>query len=79
MSVTRVSGRVTGTIPEETRVTLISGVDSQILDLKSDGRFVFTGVPPGQYSVSAAARGSRGKPVKVEVKGDVEDVTLELK
>lgn len=75
----RVAGRVNGTIPADTRVTLSSGVDSQIFELKSDGRFVFTGVPAGKYNVSAAARDARGTPVRIEVKGDMEDVALELK
>lgn len=75
----RVAGRVNGTIPAETRVTLSSGIDSQVFDLESDGRFVFTGVPAGKYSLSAAARDARGPLHRFEVKGDVEDVTLELK
>ncbi|HYC89607.1 MAG TPA: carboxypeptidase regulatory-like domain-containing protein [Thermoanaerobaculia bacterium] len=75
----RVQGRVDGTkIPEVTRVTISSGVDAQIVEVQSDGRFEFTGVPAGKYSISVAVRGYRVPPVRQEVSADVENVTLVL-
>jgi hypothetical protein len=75
----RVQGRVNGTsIPEATRVMISSGVDTQTVEVQGDGRFTFTGVPAGKYSISVAARGYKAAPVRQEVSADVENVTFVL-
>jgi len=75
----RVAGKVNGTLPESTRVTLFTGADSQYMDVQGDGSFAFEGVPAGKVRVMVSARGYRDvKPAVLDVAGDVADVTFDL-
>lgn len=75
----RVAGKVEGTLPADTRVSLLTDVDSQSVLVEADGRFAFEGVPAGKVRVRVSARGYEPKPVALEVKQDVGDVVLPLR
>ncbi|HVG22933.1 MAG TPA: hypothetical protein VND45_02165 [Thermoanaerobaculia bacterium] len=74
----RVSGRVAGRLPPDTRVTLFSANDAQSVLVKRDGTFVFAGVPATRAQVVVSAAGRKAKPVQLDVKQDVGGVELVL-
>ncbi|HUR79419.1 MAG TPA: carboxypeptidase regulatory-like domain-containing protein [Thermoanaerobaculia bacterium] len=76
----RVAGKVNGELPPETRVSLFTPNDTQSVMVKSDGTFVFEGVPAGKVRMYAAAPGfGRPQPIEVDVQKDVVDVTMDLR
>ena len=74
----RVAGKVNGTLPEDTRVTLVTSADSQAVVVGADGRFSFEGVPAGKVRVMVSARGLKPKPVELDMTQDVADMAIEL-
>ena len=74
----RVAGKVSGEVPPETRVSLVTSADSQAVLVGKDGKFSFGGVPAGKVRIFVTAPGRGGDPVQVDVQNDVDDVTLQF-